>query len=317
MDDGRGQRRLDARTHGRLKMPPWAAASIAEVLSDRLGTRIEERSRRAVAGGSINRAFEYQSAKGSIFVKVSSFAQAVDMLRAEAAGLKALASTQAIRVPQVILQGRCAEGAYLALEWIQLGPPARATEATLGEQLAWQHRCTHTQFGWDRDNTIGSTPQLNARCERWDEFFRERRLRFQLELALRQGADRRIIERGYRLCEIVPAFFDNYRPVPSLLHGDLWSGNWGSDEDGLPVVYDPAVYYGDREADIAMTRLFGGFGHAFYAAYRSTWPLDPGASARVPLYNLYHVLNHYNLFGGGYLQQAEAMIDCLLAEAQA
>src|SRR5690606_34018301 len=129
--------------------------------------------------------FEYQSAKGSIFVKVSSFAQAVDMLRAEAAGLKALASAQAIRVPQVILQGRCSEGAYLALEWIQLGPPSRATEATLVAQLAWQHRCTHTQFGWDRVSSIGSTPQLDARCERWVEFYRERCLCFLLDFAPR------------------------------------------------------------------------------------------------------------------------------------
>ncbi len=295
-------------------MAPRAAASIAEALSDKLGTRIEEGARRAVGGGSINRAFEYRSAKGSVFVKISSAPHAADMLQAESAGLKALGSAQAVRVPQVILQGRCAEGAYLALEWIDLGPPARPTEATLGEQLAWQHRCTHAQFGWDRDNTIGSTPQHNARCREWDEFYRERRLRFQLDHAAREGADSRIIERGYRLCEFVSAFFTDYRPVPSLLHGDLWAGNWGSDEDGLPVIYDPAVYYGDREADIAMTRLFGGFGSAFYAAYQSTWALDQGAAVRLPLYNLYHVLNHYNLFGGGYLQQAEAMIDRLLAE---
>ena len=294
---------------------PFRAASIADALSDKLGTRIEEGSRREVSGGSINRAFEYRSAKGSIFVKVSSSPSAVDMLQAEAAGLKALASAQAVRVPEVILQGRCAEGAYLALEWIQLGRPARATEATLGEQLAWQHRCTHAQFGWDRDNTIGSTPQPNVRSESWETFFRERRLRFQLDLAGKNGADPSILERGYRLCENVAAFFKTYRPAASLLHGDLWGGNWGSDEDGLPVMYDPAVYYGDREAVIAMTRLFGGFGNAFYAAYQSTWALDAGASTRVPLYNLYHVLNHFNLFGGDYLQQAASMIDRLLAEA--
>jgi protein-ribulosamine 3-kinase len=289
-------------------------ASIAAALSDKLGTRIEEGSRREVSGGSINRAFEYRSARGSIFVKVSSAPNAVDMLQAEAAGLKALASAQAVRVPAVILQGRCAEGAYLALEWIRLGRPSRATEATLGEQLAWQHRCTQAQFGWDRDNTIGSTPQPNARSERWETFFREQRLRFQLDLAARNGADPRVIERGYDLCENVDAFFKNHRPSASLLHGDLWGGNWGSDEDGLPVIFDPAVYYGDRETDVAMTRLFGGFGNAFYAAYQSTWALDAGANARVSLYNLYHVLNHYNLFGGDYLEQAGAMIDRLLAE---
>ncbi len=236
------------------------------------------------------------------------------MLQAESAGLKALASAQAVRVPQVLLQGRFADGAYLALEWIDFTRPSRATEATLGEQLAWQHRCTHPKFGWDRDNTIGSTPQRNALCERWDEFYRERRLRFQLDLAKSRGAEPSVIERGYQLCERIPDFFKTYQPSASLLHGDLWGGNWGSDEDGLPVIFDPAVYYGDREADIAMTKLFGGFGHAFYAAYQSTWAMDSGASVRVPLYNLYHVLNHYNLFGGAYLQQAHTMIDALLAE---
>lgn len=291
-----------------------SATSIAEALSEVLGARVEESARRPVTGGSINQAFQYRSSKGSIFVKIASSPAATEMLQAEAAGLKALGAAQAVRVPRVLLQGRCGEGAYLALEWIDLSRPARATEATLGEQLAWQHRCTHAQFGWDRDNTIGSTLQRNTRSARWDEFYREHRLRFQLELAERNGADSSTIERGYRLCEHVSDFFQTYRPVPSLLHGDLWGGNWGSDEDGLPVIFDPAVYYGDREADIAMTRLFGGFGHAFYAAYQSTWALDSGASTRVPLYNLYHVLNHYNLFGGSYLQQARSMIDALLAE---
>lgn len=293
-----------------------SAPSIAESLSYTLGSRFDERSRRALSGGSINKAFRYRSAKESVFVKVSDSADALEMFQAEAAGLRALASAQAVRVPHVIGQGRCTEGAYLALEWIAFGKPSRSTEATLGEQLAWQHRCTHAQFGWERDNTIGSTPQRNARCEEWVAFFRERRLRFQLELAAQGGADAALVERGFRLCERLPEFFAAYRPVPSLLHGDLWGGNWACDEDGLPVVFDPAVYYGDREADIAMTRLFGGFSQAFYTTYNSTWPLDPGAGVRTPLYNLYHVLNHFNLFGGGYLSQARAMIEASLAEVE-
>jgi fructosamine-3-kinase len=139
-------------------------------------------------------------------------------------------------------------------------------------------------------------------------------LRFQLELAARNGASARLRAQGERLCESLGAFFTSYRPAPSLLHGDLWGGNWGADADGLPVVFDPAVYFGDREADVAMTRLFGGFGPAFYAAYRSTWALDRGADVRTTLYNLYHVLNHFNLFGGGYAAQAERMVAQLLAE---
>ena len=146
------------------------------------------------------------------------------------------------------------------------------------------------------------------------EFLRDRRLAHQLDLAVTKGAQAHIVDRGRTLCQLLDAFFSSYRPVPSLLHGDLWAGNWGTDEDGLPVTFDPAVYYGDREADIAMTRLFGGFGHAFYTTYQSTWPLDQAAGTRSTLYNLYHVLNHYNLFGGEYLVKAGGMIDRLLAE---
>jgi protein-ribulosamine 3-kinase len=291
-----------------------ATGTIADALSDVLGDRMEERSRRALSGGSINRAFEYRSVKGSVFVKVSSAANAQEMFQAEAAGLKALASAQAVRVPQVIMHGRCNEGAYLALEWIVFGKASRSTEATLGEQLAWQHRCTHARFGWERDNTIGSTPQVNTYCSEWVAFFRDNRLKYQVDLALRRGADASVIERAQELCEAMEAFFATYHPAPSLLHGDLWGGNWRGDEDGMPVVFDPAVYYGDRETDIAMTRLFGGFGQAFYTAYQSTWALDSGAEQRIALYNLYHVLNHYNLFGGDYLSQARVMIESLLSE---
>ena len=136
----------------------------------------------------------------------------------------------------------------------------------------------------------------------------------QLDLAERRGASARLLDRGRRLCGIASGLFSSYRPVPSLLHGDLWGGNWATDVSGNPVVFDPAVYFGDREADIAMTRLFGGFGPAFYAAYQSAWPLDPAAGTRRTFYNLYHVLNHFNLFGGGYAGQAEMMVERLLGE---
>ncbi len=302
------------RSHRVVDVPAHSGVSIASGLSDALGLRFEEQSRKAVSGGSINKAFEYTSARESVFVKVSAASNAAQMFQAEAAGLRELASVQAVRVPQVILHGRCKEGYFLALEWISLSKPGRSTQATLGEQLAWQHRTMQPQHGWDRDNTIGLTPQINERCKEWPLFFRERRLRAQLDAASRAGTDSKLLERGYLLCDHVHAFFSNYQPGASLLHGDLWGGNWSSDEDGMPVLFDPAVYYGDRETDIAMTRLFGGFSSAFYTAYQSTWPLDPGAATRVDLYNLYHVLNHHNLFGGAYLSQAARMIDGLLAQ---
>jgi fructosamine-3-kinase len=287
--------------------------TIAAALSRAVGTPIDDRSRRAVSGGSVSQCWRYETARGPLFVKTGP-AASIGALEGEAAGLNALARTETVRVPRVVSCGASSEGAFLALEWITLGQPTKASEALLGEQLAWQHRQTSAQFGWERDNTIGSTPQPNAWCDQWVTFLRERRLLHQLDLAASKNADARIVERGRRLCELLDAFFSSYRPVPSLLHGDLWAGNWGTDDDGLPVIFDPAVYYGDREADIAMTRLFGGFGHAFYTTYQSTWPLDQAAGTRSTLYNLYHVLNHFNLFGGDYLGKAGAMIDHLLAE---
>jgi fructosamine-3-kinase len=217
-------------------------------------------------------------------------------------------------VPRPLAVGATADAAYLALEWIEFGPTRPQSESALGEQLAWQHRVQAEKHGWIRDNTIGSTPQVNTWSADWPAFFRDRRLRMQLELAARNGHGGALQTRGARLLECVHAFFTSYRPVPSLLHGDLWGGNWGTDRAGAPVIFDPAVYYGDRETDIAMTRLFGGFSNRFYTAYQATWPLDQAAGTRRPLYNLYHVLNHLNLFGGAYRAQAEEMIGRLLAE---
>jgi fructosamine-3-kinase len=266
-----------------------------------------------VHGGCINDSFRWETSAGPIFVKVAP-ADRLAMLEAEAAGLRELQQAAAVRVPAVRAVGAADGECFLALEWIDLAASSAAAESRLGEQLAWQHRVNAPAFGWHRDNTIGSTLQPNAWHEDWVAFFRERRLRHQLELASRNRHDGRLIDRGAQLLDLMGAFFVSYRPVPSLLHGDLWGGNWAADSDGRPVLFDPAVYFGDREADIAMTRLFGGFGSAFYTAYHATWPLDQAAGTRRALYNLYHVLNHLNLFGGGYLLQAQSMIDRLLAE---
>ncbi len=207
-----------------------------------------------------------------------------------------------------------AEGhACLALEWIDFGPATSRTEARLGELLALQHRRSAHAYGWHRDNTIGATPQPNPWTTDWPTFLAKHRLGHQLDLAER-GGHARLVEQGRRLVERVGSFFTAYRPEPALLHGDLWGGNWAADAGGAPVIFDPAVHYGDREADLAMTRLFGGFGPAFYAAYSAAWPLDPGARERTALYNLYHVLNHLHLFGGGYAGQAARMIEGLLSE---
>ena len=175
---------------------------------------------------------------------------------------------------------------------------------------------TEARFGWGRDNTIGPTPQANAWSGDWTEFFRERRLRPQLELARRGGLARALSAPGERLLGCVDRLLAGHRPAASLLHGDLWGGNWLASSGGEPVLFDPAVYYGDRETDVAMTRLFGGFGAAFYRAYEAAAPLPPGWPERCELYNLYHVLNHANLFGSAYARQAQSIIERLLARAQ-
>jgi protein-ribulosamine 3-kinase len=289
-------------------------AGVAEALSHESGAKCAPMPERTVSGGSINTCYQWRSSQGMLFVKVAAKDESA-MLEAEAAGLGELASAKAVRVPRVAAQGVTQRVAFLALEWIDPRPP-RTAEATLGQQLARQHRVTAPDFGWQRDNTIGRTPQLNGRMGDWIEFFRERRLRYQLDLATRNGYGAQLESGGSRLLEHVGEFFTTYRPVPSLLHGDLWGGNWFADPADHPVIFDPATYYGDREADIAMTHLFGGFGRKFYEAYEAAWPLDEGHSTRRPLYNLYHVLNHANLFGGSYAQQARQLIDQLLAQVR-
>ncbi|TXT20520.1 MAG: Fructosamine/Ketosamine-3-kinase [Gallionellaceae bacterium] len=213
-------------------------------------------------------------------------------------------------VPQPVACGACGEHAFLALEFLDLS--GSGNERLLGGQLAALHRCTSAQFGFSQDNTIGETPQKNDWLSCWVTFWRERRLGFQLELAARNGYGGKLQEMGRRLAERLPEFFDGYSPLPSLLHGDLWGGNHAFSAGGTPFIFDPAPYYGDRETDLAMTELFGGFGPEFYAAYRAAWPLDKGYAARKELYNLYHILNHANLFGGGYVRQAEDMMRRLL-----
>jgi fructosamine-3-kinase len=180
----------------------------------------------------------------------------------------------------------------------------------LGQQLAKQHRYCEDRFGWHKDNTIGSTPQHNLWNDDWVEFVGADRLGFQLELAAKNGFTGDLQVEGAALCKSLGQFFADYWPEASLLHGDLWGGNWAA-ADGAPVIFDPAVYYGDRESDIAMTKLFGGFGASFYDAYEEAWPLSAGSEQRILLYQLYHILNHLNLFGGSYLNRALGIIRAL------
>jgi protein-ribulosamine 3-kinase len=236
------------------------------------------------------------------------------MFQAEAAGLAALRDTGVVRVPEVLSCGLVGGQAQIALEYLDLQPLNRSSGAALGEALAQLHRTVGPRFGWPGDNFIGATAQENTWRDNWALFYADRRLRPQLKLALQRGMERKLADQGESLAERVGAFFVDYQPVATLLHGDLWGGNAAALPDGTPVIFDPAAYYGDRETDIAMSELFGGFPETFYAAYRDAWPLTAGFETRKTLYNLYHVLNHFNLFGAGYLGQARRMIDRLLAE---
>ncbi len=269
-----------------------------------------------VSGGCINRAWRLDASDQTLFVKTNAICYQ-DMFEAEAAGLEEMQRAHALRVPRVIVQGAADETAWLVLEWIERGQPDDSTEQALGELLATLHRYRAERHGWHRNNTIGSTKQINTGCDDWVSFYAGNRLRFQIDLAISNGFARDFSDSGYRLIDGVASFFQSYTPVPSLLHGDLWAGNWSADVHGRPYVYDPAVYFGDRETDIAMTRLFGGFGRRFYDAYQASWPMDDDWQSREPLYQLYHVLNHLNLFGGGYLAQARALIDRCLSESGA
>lgn len=263
-----------------------------------------------VGGGDISAAWRLAADGGDVFIKTGPLSVS-DMFVAEAEGLLEIAASGTIRVPKVIATGRSAAAGFLALEWLTFESPDIAVEWRLGEQLAQMHRATKELYGWHRDNTIGLTVQHNARNDDWVEFFRERRLRFQLQLAAEKGFGGELQERGARLLKRLPVFFAGTKPEASLLHGDLWGGNWACSE-GEPVIFDPAVYYGDRETDLAMTQLFGGFGTDFYDAYEAYWPLAQGHRERRVLYQLYHVLNHLNLFGSAYLGRALSLIDEIL-----
>jgi fructosamine-3-kinase len=289
-------------------MTLWDA--VARHIGAATGAPFAVRSRLDVGGGCINAACVLDSGGERFFVK-SNAAEREAMFAAEFAGLEEIRRSRSVRVPEPVCFGAAHGRAYLVLEYLPLaGRGAESGAEALGRQLAAMHAFTRPAYGWERDNTIGATPQRNPACGDWTRFWLEQRLGFQLELAARNG-HARLRRPGERLLGRLPALLAGHRPPASLLHGDLWSGNHGFTADGAPVIFDPAVYYGDRETDLAMTELFGGFPDRFYAAYREALPLEDGYGIRKILYNLYHVLNHLNLFGAGYLSQAEDMIEVL------
>ncbi len=264
----------------------------------------------AVGGGCISNATRVETKDQRVFLKWTPASQ-WPLLRAEADGLAALASAGSeLIIPKMLFLSEAHDGDHgmLILDWVDQGRPSRTFWQLMGQGLAQLHRSKADAFGFAHNNFIGLTPQLNGWMSDWPTFFLERRLSPQVELARRNGRWRSSWNRlwdslGRQLSELLPA-----SPAPSLLHGDLWSGNFIASVEGRPVLIDPAVYHGDRETDLAFTRLFGGFDDAFYRAYEEVWPLDDGAHERIPIYNLYHLLNHLNLFGAAYASGVEAAL---------
>jgi fructosamine-3-kinase len=287
---------------------------VASAISDATHRPFTLRNSSPVSGGNINAAYRLEGADNTRYFLKLNDARHHPMFIAEATGLDTLFATNTLRVPQAIAHGIAGENSYLILEYLGLGRHGNAT--LLGEQLAALHRYSSEQFGFAQDNFIGSTPQPNATNVNWIELWKEQRLGFQLHLAAQNGYGGQLQSLGAKLLDALPTFFVGYTPQPSLLHGDLWSGNHAFLADGTPAIFDPAVYYGDRECDIAMTELFGGYPSDFYAAYQTAWPLDSGYKSRRELYNLYHILNHANLFGEGYVRQTIQMMLKLLAQVK-
>lgn len=283
----------------------------------------------AVAGGCIHSAWRLELSSGRRLFAKSNRAALLPVLAAEAEGLNALstvASTTAtgqaggppgLTVPTPLRLTELDGHALLVLPWLELisSRPAAAERAwqQLGGQLAGLHRASlrghDGRFGWHRDNWIGSGTQRNGWDTDWGRFFTERRLKPQLEQAARRGQP---LRGAAALLERLPHWLREHEVDACLVHGDLWSGNAGLLSDGGGALYDPAVYRGDREVDLAMARLFGGFPSAFFSGYDAVWPLAPGHRQREEAYNLYHLLNHANLFGGGYQAQAEHSLHQLL-----
>jgi fructosamine-3-kinase len=293
---------------------------IAAQISQAIGKTFEISNRRPVGGGCINQGYAVSGNIGTYFVKLNQASQ-IEMFEAEALGLKQMLETQTIRVPKPLCSGIAGDSAYIAMEWLEFGGSGN-TKAweEMGRKLAAMHQANSPQpalnkgegkkaFGWNCNNTIGSTPQINTWTSDWVEFFTEHRLGYQFQLARRRGGHFPLQDKLLASVETLL----NHQPQPSLVHGDLWGGNAAITTSGEPVILDPATYVGDREVDIAMTELFGGFPAAFYHGYNEVWSLDDGYKQRKTVYNLYHILNHFNLFGGGYASQANRMIEQVLS----
>ncbi|KAK8915931.1 hypothetical protein KSP39_PZI022785 [Platanthera zijinensis] len=263
-----------------------------------------------IGGGCINHANRYDTDNGAFFVKTNGYPEiGLSMFEGEAVGLSAMYNTKSIRIPRPFKFGSLPRGgSFIIMEFVEFGS-YREIQSVLGRRLAEMHKAGKSEkgFGFDVNNTIGSTPQINSWSSDWVEFFSEHRLGYQLKLALQRFGDSDIYEKGQQLIKSMEPLFEGAVIESCLLHGDLWSGNISADKNGDPVIFDPACYYGHNEAEFGMSWC-AEFGAAFYRSYFEMMPEQPGFERRKELYMLYHYLNHYNLFGYGYRSSAISIL---------
>ncbi len=289
-------------------------SSLDQALHSLFGNNVKITDRKQVAGGDINEAYRLTLSDGMHIFMKSNQGKSVSFFQREAEGLAAIAETGAISTPQVFGCGTGENGgAFLLLEFVESRRPGKDYQEILAQQLARMHQSRTENFvtggiyGFAQDNYIGANPQVNTPCKSWTEFFRDCRLKPQfLQASDYFGKEewKKITELLERTGEILTE-----PEYPSLIHGDLWAGNVMTGSDGLAWLTDPAACVGHREADLAMTELFGGFSGKFYEAYREAAPLQPGYEKRRDFYNLYHLLNHLNLFGRSYLSSVRRIVE--------
>lgn len=280
--------------------------TIARILSAPSSGRSEP-SWKSVGGGSINQCYRVSTNKESVFVKLNDKDDFPGMFEAEAKGLNLIRSNSGFQIPEVIEVGSDGNTAYLVMEWLENGTPSRDYWATFADHLAKMHQHTSDHFGLDHNNYIGSLPQQNDQLSSWAEFY----IMMRLEPQLRMASDKGLA--GITLCRSFDRLFTRLESLfpeeaPALLHGDLWSGNFMCANSGEATIFDPAVYYGHREMDLAMSKLFGGFDRDFYAHYHRSFPLENEWEQRIPLGQLYPLLVHVNLFGASYLAQLKSCL---------
>jgi len=288
-------------------LPDELKTTVESLLSSQKGTRVSIDETRSLGGGCINEVFMLKTSTGRYFLKYNSATAFPAMFEKEALGLKILSETNSISVPQVVQHGKSGNYAFLLLHYIESTTVNSNFWNEFGRKLADLHRNTNEYFGLDHDNYIGSLVQKNNLHPDFFSFFISERIEPQLKEARNKGAfshsDTRYFDSLFKsLHNIIPS------EKPALVHGDLWSGNFMVNTAGEPCLIDPAVYYGHREADIAMTQLFGGFHSEFYQAYNQAWPMEKDWQKRIDIFNLYPLLVHVNLFGGGYAGQVLQII---------